>query len=92
MSTATTPAVVRRPDFRAASPLLFDVAVPAATSSTSLTGSRSPSATPTARAPTPFHQFGIVRDDYSPKPVFERLRQILPSSDEAPGTCGKRDG
>ena len=28
VSTATTPAAVRRPDFRAASPLLFDVAVP----------------------------------------------------------------
>jgi hypothetical protein len=23
----------------------------------------------------PFHQFGIVRDDYSPKPAFERLRR-----------------
>ena len=25
----------------------------------------------------PFHQFGIVRDDYSPKPAFERLRQTF---------------
>ncbi len=25
----------------------------------------------------PFHQFGVVRDDYTPKPAFERLRQII---------------
>jgi hypothetical protein len=25
----------------------------------------------------PFHQFGIVRDDYSPKPAFERLRRTF---------------
>lgn len=29
-----------------------------------------------ARA-NPFHQFGVVRDDYSPKPAFERLRQTF---------------
>jgi hypothetical protein len=29
-----------------------------------------------ARA-NPFHRFGIVRDDYSPKPAFERLRQTF---------------
>jgi hypothetical protein len=26
---------------------------------------------------SPFHQFGIVRDDYSPKPAFDRLRQTF---------------
>ena len=26
---------------------------------------------------SPFHQFGIVRDDYTPKPAFERLRQTI---------------
>ena len=25
----------------------------------------------------PFHQFGVVRDDYTPKPAFERLRQTM---------------
>jgi hypothetical protein len=25
----------------------------------------------------PFHRFGVVRDDYSPKPAFERLRQTF---------------
>lgn len=25
----------------------------------------------------PFHRFGIVRDDYSPKPAFDRLRQTF---------------
>jgi hypothetical protein len=25
----------------------------------------------------PFHRFGIVRDVYSPKPAFERLRQTI---------------
>jgi len=25
----------------------------------------------------PFHQFGVVRDDYCPKPAFERLRQTF---------------
>jgi hypothetical protein len=25
----------------------------------------------------PFHQFGVVRDDYSPKPAFDRLRQTI---------------
>jgi len=26
---------------------------------------------------SPFHRFGIVRDDYTPKPAFERLRQTI---------------
>jgi len=26
---------------------------------------------------SPFHQFGIVSDDYTPKPAFERLRQTI---------------
>ncbi len=26
---------------------------------------------------SPFHQFGIVRDDYTPKPAFERIRQRI---------------
>jgi hypothetical protein len=25
----------------------------------------------------PFHRFGVVRDDYSPKPAFERLRRTF---------------
>ena len=24
-----------------------------------------------------FHQFGVLRDDYSPKPAFERLRGLF---------------
>jgi hypothetical protein len=25
----------------------------------------------------PFHQFGIVHDDYTPKPAFEQLRRTI---------------
>jgi hypothetical protein len=26
---------------------------------------------------SPFHQFGIVRDDHTPKPAFERIRKTI---------------
>jgi hypothetical protein len=35
----------------------------------------------------PFHQFGVVRDDYTPKPAFERLRRTIAELREAPATA-----
>ena len=66
--------------------------MPAATSSTSLTGSSSPSATPTARAPTPSTSSVSCATTTAPNRRSSDCARPSPSSDEAPGTCGKRDG